>query len=90
MDTYLSIPTLVCLNIHDNFKQLQVQTDNKQHVSKGKYFITKIYVCSKDVLLFSNLKWVYWPCWFSPMKRIVDWKLYMILSIIENRLWAGV
>lgn len=56
MDTYLSIPTLVWLNIHDNFKQLQVQTDNKQHVSKGKYFITKIYVCSKDVLLFSNLK----------------------------------
>lgn len=56
MDTYLSIPTLVCLNIHDNFKQLQVQTDYKQHVSKGKYFITKIYVCPKDVLLFSNLK----------------------------------
>lgn len=56
MDTYLSIPTLVCLNIHENFKQLQVLTDNKQHVSKGKYFITKIHVCSKDVLLFSNLK----------------------------------
>lgn len=77
MDTYLSIPTLVCLNIHDNFKQLQVQTDNKQHVSKGKYFITKIYVCSKDVLIFSNLKWVYWPCWWK-------WKELLI----ESNIWS--